>query len=413
MSSNAPAHSTAAAGLNPLWVLALASFTSMASMRACDALLPKLALDFQTTTGVAAQTISAFAIAYGALQIFFGPMGDRHGKPPVIAWAVVCCALGNLAIALAPNLSATIALRATVGAASGGIVPLSVAYIGDTVAYEQRQETLARLSLATILGMIAGQWLGGLVADAWGWRAVFFGLSATFAAATWPLFATVRRAVPVAAAGAKGSSFTQQLRQVLASGWARTVLLITAIEGAFAFAAFAFVPSHLHHAFGLTLGQAGGVMALYGAGGIGFALSARWFIRRLGERGLVRIGGSAMGVAMAALAFADHWVWALPACLLAGVGFYMLHSTLQTHATQMLPQVRGTAVSMFVVCLFGGQSLGVAVAAAVVDALSPRWVFGASMVVLPLLGWGFAAALTRRTAPHRIDPGLPQRAIGN
>ncbi len=396
--SGAPSGAAGSAATSLLRVLVLASFTSMASMRACDALLPQLASDFSVTTGVAAQTISAFAVAYGLLQLVYGPLGDRHGKLPVIACASVACALANLAVAMAPSLEATVVWRAVAGAASGGIVPLSIAAIGDTVVYEQRQETLARLSLATILGMIAGQWLGGVVADAWGWRAVFYGLAVGFIVAAWPVLAAAWRGRGGIAPTPSSGHFMAQARQVLKQRWARVVLATTALEGAFAFAPFAFVPSHLHHEFGLSLGQAGAVMALYGVGGLAFALCARFLIRRLGERGLVASGGAGVTLCMGLLAFAPGWGWAVPACLIGGAGMYMLHSTLQTHATQMLPQLRGTAVSVFVVCLFGGQSIGVSLAAAVVDQHSPRWVFGAAMLAMPLLAFAFQRALLRRKA---------------
>ena len=122
--------------------------------------------------------------------------------------------------------------------------------------------------------------------------------------------------------------------------------------------------------------------------------------RRCRERGLAGVGGAALAVALATLAVAPDWRWACPACFIAGVGFYMLHSTLQTHATQMLPAVRGTAVSVFVVCLFGGQSLGVVLAAAVADLASVRWVFAACAVVIAVLcGW-FA---TRLSAHARVQ----------
>ncbi len=386
-----------------LWTLGLASFTSMASMRACDALLPQLAGDFATTTGAAAQTISAFAVAYGLLQLAYGPLGDRHGKLRIIAAATLACGLANLAIAMAPSLNAAIAWRVVAGAAGGGggIVPLSIATIGDSVAYEQRQETLARLSLATILGMTAGQWLGGLVADAWGWRAVFYGLAASFTLAAWPVWAAAWRAAAPAAPAQPTVSFLAQAGQLLRVPWVRVVLATTALEGAFAFAPLAFVPSHLHNEFGLSLGQAGAVMALYGAGGLVFALGAKHWIRRLGERGLVRAGGAAVALCMALLAWGPTWPWAMLACGVGGVGLYMLHSTLQTHATQMWPRQRGTAVSLFVVCLFGAQSLGVAAAAWVVDHHSPRWVFAAGALVLPLLAFGFASALHRHQAAGR------------
>ncbi len=388
---------TAPAAPPLLWVLALASFTSMASMRACDSLLPQMATEFGVSTGMAARTIAVFAIAYGVMQIVYGPMGDRYGKARAMGCAVLLCAAANLAIAFAPDLPATVAWRALAGGAAGGIVPLSIASIGDTVPYERRQETLARLSLATIAGMIAGQWLGGVMAETWGWRSVFFALAAGFAAAAWPVWRWALHSAPPQRSAQNSSSYLQQVAQLARAPWARTVLLVTAIEGLFSLAPFTFLPSHLHSQFGLSLGQAGAVAALYGLGGLCFALASRRLIQRLGESGLVATGGACLVLCMVMLAAAPAWGWAAPACFVGGVGFYMLHSTLQTHATQMLPQLRGTAISVFVVCLFGGQALGVTLAAAVVDYASPRWVFAACAVALGLL----TAVFRRQLLAHQ------------
>ena len=62
------------------------------------------------------------------------------------------------------------------------------------------------------------------------------------------------------------------------------------------------------------------------------------------------------------------WVgWAVLGCFTAGLGFYMLHNTLQVQATQMAPQARGTAVTLFACLLFLGQSTGVLLVAVSVD----------------------------------------------
>lgn len=393
--------STAPGLTRQLLVLGFASFTSMASMRACDAILPRLADEFAVTTGTAAQTISAFAVAYGLLQLLYGPLGDRHGKTRVMAGAAVFCALANLAIALSPTLGTMIGARLLAGAASGGIVPLSLALIGDRVAYDRRQEVLSRLMLATIFGMITGQWIGGLTADHFGWRLLFFALAAAFGLVALLLAASARRE-PAPGAGNASTArrglggIVAPYRGVLRERWARWLLAATAIEGAFAFAAVSFVPTYLHAAFGLSLGESGGVMALFGAGGLVYVAFAKPLIRRFGERGLALLGATAVGLAMAMLAFGPRWEWAIPACLAGGLGLQMLHGTLQANATQMSPQWRGTAVSLFVVCLFGGQSLGVLAGAALLDLASARWVFGASMVVVPLLGLGLRHGLALR-----------------
>ncbi|ODV44400.1 hypothetical protein AWV79_08410 [Cupriavidus sp. UYMMa02A] len=76
--------------------LFVAAAMSMASMRACDALLPVLSADFDVPVGVAARSISAFVLAYGVMQLVFGPLGDRFGKLRVVAVALTACSVANV-----------------------------------------------------------------------------------------------------------------------------------------------------------------------------------------------------------------------------------------------------------------------------------------------------------------------------
>ncbi len=390
-----------------LIAIGLAGFASMASMRACDAVLPALATGFAANTSAAAQTISGFAIAYGAMQFFLGPLGDRLGKPRVIGWAALACAMANVGIVFSSSLDAVIAARVLAGAAGGGIVPLSLAHIGDSVSYDRRQIALSRLLLATISGMVAGQWLGGVIAQAWGWRWVFGVLAILFLGASASVFWT-RRAGPLqvrADAAAAMPGMLRQMQSIMALRWARLVLMTVALEGAIAMAAFTFVPTYLHERFGLSLASAGSVMAFFGLGGLVYVVFAPWIIRRLGERGMVWVGGVGLGLSLACLAFAVDWRWSPAACLLGGLSFYMLHNTLQANATQMQPAMRGTAVSLFASSLFCGQSLGVVAAAWVADVGSLQWVFGVSAVLLPMLGTWFWWGLAQRDAWQDAQSG--------
>ena len=385
-----------------LALLSLAAFASMTTMRVCDPLLPALAHEFGVTTGVAAQVISGFAIAYGLLQLLYGPLADRYGKFRVVSVAVLGCAASNLASALAPTLGWLVAFRAATGGTAAAIIPLTMAWIGDSVGYERRQEVLARLLSATVVGMIAGQWAGGIFADTLGWRSVFVALALLFAASGIVMQFEIRRTRAVAPGPLRRSpapaqaGFARRLREVVAERWAREVLAVSVVEGAIAYSAFAFVPSYLHQRFGLSMAWAGAVLALYGVGGFCYSRIAPHMLSRWGESGLARRGGVVLGVIFAVLAAMPHWGWALPACFAGGLGFYMLHNTLQTHATQMAPKVRGTAVSLFSCALFFGQSIGVVAASWVVDHLSARALFAAAAVALPVLAWGFAARIGRR-----------------
>lgn len=142
----------------------------------------------------------------------------------------------------------------------------------------------------------------------------------------------------------------------------------TLAEGAFVMGTLAFLPSRLVDHFGLSVAQAGGVMVIYGASGLVYSHFARQSLALLGEKGLAWLGGGLIVFSMATLALANEPALAIGACALAGLGFYMMHNTLQTQATQMAPQARSMAVTLFACTLFFGQTLGVAGVARSLDA---------------------------------------------
>ena len=382
--------------------LALAALASGVSLRLADALLPRLALEFSVTLGQASQVITVFAVAYGLSQLLFGPLGDRYGKYRVIAWACLASAGTSLLCALAPGHGALLAGRLAAGATAAAVIPLSMAWIGDVVAYERRQAVLARFLIGQITGFAIGVWAGGFAAQHLDWRTPFFGVAGLFLAVAVVL-QWVRRRLPPAAvaasnaqaaarASASGNALQSGLAEfvaVLAKPWARVVLLTVFCEGAALYGSFAFIAAHLHQRFDLPLSTVGALVMLFALGGLGFALFARVLVRRLGEVVLVRTGSVLMAAALWALAWAPAWAWAMPACALMGLGFYMMHNTLQTHATQMAPERRGSAVAAFAACFFLGQSVGVGLAGLLVGAVGTGAVLAAGGVGLLAAAWNF------------------------
>jgi predicted MFS family arabinose efflux permease len=383
-------------------LLSGAAFFSGAALRICDSLLPRLAHDFDRSAGAAGQVVISFSVAYGLMQLLFGPLGDRYGKARLVCIALFGCAAGALASAFAPGFGALVGMRIAWGMAAAGVIPLSMAWIGDNVAYEQRQATLARLMTGTLSGMMAGQLAGGLFAEsAPGWRGAFSTLAAGYALVGVLLLVRLRRMAAAPAATHTGSiarAFTTQLREVLAIAWARKVLAAVLAEGIFLLGPMAYLPSYLHSRYGLTLSAASASIALYAVGGLVYAITARQLVRRLGERRMVFVGGILMGAGYLAWLASPLWVLAGPIALLVGFGTYLFHNTLQTHATQMAPTTRGTAVALFAFCLFVGQALGVSLSGWAFD----RWGWGPMLlgpsVALPLAGWWFARELQRRSA---------------
>jgi predicted MFS family arabinose efflux permease len=382
-------------------LLACAGFASSASIRVCDPVISQLAAVFDTSPGDASAVVSAFSVAYGLCLAVYGPLGDRYGKFWLISIATLACTAGSFMAALAPSLEWLVAARCLTGATAAAIIPLSMAWIGDNVEYGRRQTVLARFLSGQILGMIGGQLLGGVMADTLGWRWSFLVLAGLYIVVSLLLFAQLRyggAAVRGTVRSKVSVPLATTIRVVVRVPWARTILLIGFLEGAAVFGPLAFIPTYLHQRFDISLTGSGAILAVYGLGGLLYTLIAKRLVGLLGERGLAAGGGVLLGLAFLTLVVGPDWQWALYASLIAGLGFYMLHNTLQINATQMAPGARGSAVALFVSAFFLGQSLGVAVAARAMDLTGPLWLFAAAAVTLPVIGLGLALALHLRRA---------------
>jgi predicted MFS family arabinose efflux permease len=380
-------------------LLAVAGFASQSMVRSADSLLPQIASDFAITIGAASIIVSVYSLMHGSMQLIIGPIGDRFGKYVTITFMCVLSAVTVAACGFAHSLGTLTLARIAAGATASWIIPLGMAYIGDVVPYEERQAVLGRYLAGQITGQLFGQAAGGIIGDWLGWRAAFFIHAAIFAVAAVALFRELKINPTTRATSqhdAKARSFLADYKIVLANPFARFIVVVAFFEFAFMFGAFAYVGADLHLRFGVSFTLVGLVVCFFGLGGLIYAGTVKQLVRRLGQPGLAAIGGVTLGAAYLLLALAPAW-WVAPiAVTLIGLGFYMMHNTLQTNATQMAPDARGTAVGLFSAALYLGQTAGVAAFALVVDRAGAPIVFGTVAILLPALALWFAGRLKRR-----------------
>jgi predicted MFS family arabinose efflux permease len=278
-----------------------------------------------------------------------------------------------------------------------------MAWVGDVAPQDQLQETLAKVGLGSTLGIVGGQLLGGLLTDMLGWRWAFGFMAVLFTVVGGLLYANwlaqlARPVAPTMNEPFTRPGFVAQALTIITGPWSRVVLTVAFIEGATGFGVLAVWASHLHEALGLSLTSAGAIVALFGLGGVVYMATARHLISRLGQPGLTKLGAGLVGLSALAVAFTPFWLLALPACLIGGFGFFMLHNTLQANAAQMAPAARGTAVSLFAASLFMGQSVGVYFAARLIDRVGSAAVVAAGGLLVLAVGVWFSMALGRREA---------------
>ena len=396
MSDSQTEHSSSAVLISHAIVaLSVAAFGSGMSMRVMDPMLVRLSSDFSIPIGLASWSITVFGIAYGFSQLLFGPLGDRYGKVKVVAFGCGACSLAAVACASATDFSWLLAARIFGGATAASIIPLAMAWIGDVVAYEQRQTVLAKFLIGQIFGLSAGVFLGGFCADYLSWRIPFLLIAIWFCFIGLYLGMHSKRLpahTHIVQLG-QGSGISRLLREfslVVKVPWARVVLITVCLEGSAVFGGLAFIPAHLHTIYNLSLSLSGALVMLFGLGGLTFAVRSRSWVTRFGEVRLIRGGALLMSGSLVSLGWVPSWWLAIPACYLFGLGFYMMHNTLQINATQMAPERRGAAVAAFASCFFIGQSLGVAIFGSFLTSVGTPILLTSASVLVFLVGTRFA-----------------------
>jgi len=380
-------------------LLAIVAFAAQAMVRVTDSLLPQIAADFAVTVGATSIVVTVYLLAHGSVQLVIGPIGDRFGKYRCMAIAAAVSTVMVAICGLAPSLPVLIAARLGSGLATGWIIPLALAFVGDVIPYERRQQVIGRFLSGQILGQLFGQAAGGVLGDWFGWRNVFFllaGLLALAAAGLW--YELLRNPITHArhASAQPGRGFVADYSTVLRSSWARALIIVAFIESGLMFGAFTYVGADLHLRFGVSFTLVGLYVAAFAIGGLIYSLSVRMLVTRFGQVGLSTLGGALLGLAFMTLAVEPHAYIAPFAITAIGLGFYMLHNTLQTNATQMVPEARGTAVAIFSSALYLGQTVGVAVNGAIFDRFTAVPVFLIAAAGLTALGLWFARALKKR-----------------
>ena len=387
-------------------------------------LLPAIARDLQATIAATGLAVTAYTVPYGACQLFYGPLADRAGKIAVVRWAVVVFALSTGVCALAPSLPVLQLLRIFAGGAAAAVIPLSLAYIGDAVPYDRRQQTIATLMGFTSLGAALSSAVGGLVGNFLSWRALFAfsGTLGLLAAALLfrahgreparpaPIAGSVATVATVATASPTNStSPTRPTRttgtttrrlgldryaRVLTLGPARTLSVFVALEGFAVLGGFTYMGAYLRDTFALNYLTIGLVLAANGASTLAGSRVLRRLHHRLGEHRLLLLGGLLQAGGYLLLAPLHDWRPTVIAFLMMGLGFSFFHSTLQTRATELHPELRGTSVALFAFSLFIGGGIGTAAlgwVATVLGYLPLQLLCGATLLAIT-----FAAAPRRR-----------------
>ncbi len=337
-------------------LLYFGSFLAYGDRFAIAPILVSVATDLGESLAAVTVMATSYFFLYGLLQPVYGIVSDRVGRVRVMRVALFGMFLASTASALAVTLPGLIAAKAAAAAFAAAVLPTSLVYVGDMVPLERRQHVIANVLAAGSVGTVLATVGAGMAARYSTWRLVFL----VPALISLGLALALAR-LPESLSGAPGAGPLAQVRRVFAHPWAVFLVVLAVAEGAFMLGFLTFLAPALE-ANGQSAAVAGAVTATYGvAVFVGLQLVKK-LIRRasIPPAALIAAGGTLLVVAYLVAAGAQQVENILLASLLIGVGYALLHSTLQTWATDVAPEARGTAISFFVTAVFTGAALGTA-----------------------------------------------------
>ncbi len=170
-------------------LLAVAVAVAFADSAIVVLALPELLGEFHASIQGVAWVVTAFNLAVVVAALALLPRAGRRDAARVTRLGLLIFLVASGACALAPNIAVLLGLRIVqgVGAALllGGALPLLAAFLGD------RRRAIRVWALAGSLGAALGPAAGGLLTQAFDWRAIFI---AQLPAAALGLLAVPRRA---------------------------------------------------------------------------------------------------------------------------------------------------------------------------------------------------------------------------
>lgn len=157
------------------WAIYLGWIVITLDGSALNLALPRIAEDLGAHAGGISWVVDAYTLPLASLLLLGGSLGDRLGAGRLFRVGAVGFAAASVACALSPSIGLLIAYRAAQGVFAALLLPMVLALVGKS--FDDPGQRSSAVNLMTIFGgagMAVGPFLGGLLTDTAGWRAVFW-----------------------------------------------------------------------------------------------------------------------------------------------------------------------------------------------------------------------------------------------
>lgn len=392
-----------------LYALTVGSFGIGTTEFVIMGLLLQISADLQVSLSAAGLLISGYALGVFVGAPLLTAATTRLPRKTALVALMLIFTLGNLACALAPNYAALMAARVVTSLAHGTFFGVGAVVATSLVAPERKASAISTmftgLTVATLLGVPAGAWLG----LHFGWRSTFWAVAAIGVLATLVIW----RFVP---GGRNDRGEDVGMRSQLAVlGRTQVLLALAATVFGFGgvFAVFTYIQPILIQVTGVSEAAVSAILLVFGVG----MIAGNMLGGKLADRALVPALLGTLAV-LALVLVLMGWAVALPATAVLFVGLlgaaaFATVSPLQLRVLQQAHGGESLASSLNIAAFNLGNAIGAWLGGAAIA-------HGLGLATLPLIAAGLTAAggaiawygvrLERGARPPAVKPALSPEA---
>ncbi len=136
--------------------------------------LPDIARGLSADASQVSWGLAVYLIGMALPMLFWGSLGQRIGRKPVLLAALGIYGLGNLALPLSQSLETFLFWRLVQGMGASGISVMARVLIRDSFRADLLAKALSWLSISFVVALGIGQYLGSIIQVALGWPAIFY-----------------------------------------------------------------------------------------------------------------------------------------------------------------------------------------------------------------------------------------------
>jgi predicted MFS family arabinose efflux permease len=338
-------------------VMAAAIGLIVANLYYLQPLLHQVKGDFNVSPANATLLLTLTQFGYAAGLALVVPLGDLIPRRRLVVTIFLVAALLMALGALLTSFVAFATITLFIGLSSVGgqvIVP----FAADLAEPSQRGRVIGRVMTGLLLGILLSRTVSGLVAQAAGWRTVYWGASALLAVMAYVLHRVlpdepVRSHVPYAKLVAGSFSLLVNSQQLRRRSWFGT-LIFAAFSALWTTLSFHLSGPPFHYTNAVI-----GLFGLFGVAGVVAANLAGHSADRQRSHTATIVAAVLIGVSFLVLYLGrDSFIAIALGIVILDAGMQGLQITNQSIIYALMPESRSRVNSAYMVCCFIGASIG-------------------------------------------------------